>query len=361
MRASRLERLIREFPQNGIKFMLEDPRNTRDMLALAEHEAVNWIDFSRARLVRTTFVARDFRHVEADVVLTAPLHRLQGGQRRLLWLYLLIEHQSQPDLLMPLRILDYVVQIFKAQMRIWSRTHASFAGFRLQPVLPVVLYTGIQRWSSPGTLADLVEMAERFRQFTPIFEPLFVNLPAMTPARLETAGGFFGRVLRLVQQREAQPRAFQHLLEQVVASLEEMPPAERLRWLELLSYIHALVYHERHGSEHARLQETIQASVQSELHQREVATMGQTIAEKLKSEGRREGLKKGLKKGLEKGQRVEAVRVRRETLLRLLQKRYHDLPFAVADAVGKTTDVKQLDTWLDRFAIAQSLTDIGIS
>jgi hypothetical protein len=40
---------------------------------------------------------------------------------------------------------------------------------------------------------------------------------------LESQGGYFGSVLRLVQH------------------LEAMPDAERLRWLELLSYIMALV------------------------------------------------------------------------------------------------------------------------
>jgi hypothetical protein len=62
-----------------------------------------------------------------------------------LWLYLLIEHQSEPDYLMPLRLADYELRIFKQQVREWEKTHPKREKVRLQPVLPVVLYMGISR------------------------------------------------------------------------------------------------------------------------------------------------------------------------------------------------------------------------
>src|SRR5437588_2752164 len=96
-------------PENGMKLLLEHPANVRELLALTQSDLLPLIDFDRLRLVRTTFVARDFRHVEADVVLTAPLRRRGAPRRRtLVWLYVLIEHQSEPDALMPVRLLDYV-------------------------------------------------------------------------------------------------------------------------------------------------------------------------------------------------------------------------------------------------------------
>ncbi len=244
-----------------MKLLLEHPANVHELLGITKSDLLPLIDFDHLKLVRTTFVARDFRHVEADVVLTAPL-RVRGGTRRrtVVWLYVLIEHQSEPDELMPIRLLDYIVQIIKAQMRAWASSHPSFAGFRVQPVLPVVLYTGTQRWDTPGRLFNLVEFGERFRSLMPDFEPLFVNLAALAPDQLVPHGGAFGHVLRLVRDRKARPEEFRRLLEAAVASLESMPPAERLRWLELLSYIHMLVYHERKGRQRRGLQEVIEAS-----------------------------------------------------------------------------------------------------
>ena len=93
------------------------------------------------------------------------------------------------------RVLEYEVQIYKSQIRDWAKQHASLAGFRLQPVLPVVFYTGLRPWDGLGTLTDLMELGEQFRRRTPQLEPLFINLAALPPVQLEEEGGFFGWVL----------------------------------------------------------------------------------------------------------------------------------------------------------------------
>lgn len=43
-----------------------------------------------------------------------------------------------------------------------------------------------------------------------------LNLPAIAAETLEAKGGFFGWVLRLIQQRKSRPREFQRLLNRVV-------------------------------------------------------------------------------------------------------------------------------------------------
>lgn len=147
MTGSRIERIVREFQQNAMKLLLEDPKNVRDLLATGAADVLRFIDFDRLELVKTTFVHRDFRSVEADVVLIAPLRTKSGKRsRRMLLIYILIEHQSKPDRLMPLRSLDYVVQIFKYQQRQWRKTRRPREPIRFSPVLPVVFYTGTDPW-----------------------------------------------------------------------------------------------------------------------------------------------------------------------------------------------------------------------
>ena len=80
-------------------------------------------------------------------------------------------------------------------------------------------------------------MGAAFESATPAMAPLFINLPAIAAETLEAKGGFFGWVLRLIQQRKSRPREFQRLLNRVVQHLESMPATERQRWLELLSYV----------------------------------------------------------------------------------------------------------------------------
>jgi hypothetical protein len=139
--------------------------------------------------------------------------------RRRIVIYILIEHQSKPERLTPLSLLDYITQIYRSQERRWGRKHRSLARLSLQPVLPVVFYTGLRPWESPGELADLVAMADRFARFIPALEPLFVSLRDLSPEALESRGGFFGRVLRLLQERRAPARAFRLLLARAVELL----------------------------------------------------------------------------------------------------------------------------------------------
>src|SRR5262249_13852383 len=159
--------------------------NVRDLLTLGRAEALDLIDFRHMETTGTSFVASDYRRVESDVVLTAPLRTKGRGPRDQILVYVLIEHQSEPDEVMPLRGLDYVGQIFKAQVREWSQSHASLAGVRLRPVLPAVFYTGTRTREEVGSLVDLIDLGEHFAGRTPALEPLFINLTALEAGRLE--------------------------------------------------------------------------------------------------------------------------------------------------------------------------------
>jgi hypothetical protein len=345
----RVLEIVRHFRENGLKLLLQQPGNARDLLALAGSRLLDRIDFARMTVDTTTYVASDYRHLASDLVLRTPF-RSRTGRRsgRSILLYILIEHQSESDPLMLLRVLDYLVQIWKGQLRAWNRRHRSVAGFRLQPILPVVLYTGTQPWDELGRLIDLVELGELFEDVTPAYRPLFVSLPTLPAAALESSGGYLGWVLELVQQREARPEEFRDLLRRVVAHLEAIPAAERLRWLELLSYLEAMIYHDRELSEHEGLREVVLASVQTDEHRREVQAVVRSMADLHLEQGRAEGRREG------------AVQALRKALLTQLRGRFGKVPRAVERAVSTTDDLGRLEGWLARFATATTLEEVGI-
>ncbi|MDA1018348.1 MAG: Rpn family recombination-promoting nuclease/putative transposase, partial [Planctomycetota bacterium] len=192
----RIRNLVRNFKENGVKMMLEHSQNVRETLEIVSRDWAARVDFSQLVQDKTTYVRRDFRHVESDMVFQVPLLGRDGRRlRKKLVLYILIEHQSQPEPLMPLRLTDYMLQIFNHQLRQWAKTHNSLTGVRLSPVLPLVLYTGTRRWKSVGSLTDLIDAGHDFRSVTPIIEqPLFLNLPTLDDASL-AEGGAFGMVL----------------------------------------------------------------------------------------------------------------------------------------------------------------------
>jgi hypothetical protein len=324
----------------------------RDVLRLADVPWFDQIGFDHLEHIKTTFIRRNYRHLQSDIVLTAPLAGA-GRSRKTLLIYILIEHQSEPDRLMPLRLADSQLQIFRYQVRKWSQTHRSLARVQLLPVLPVVFYTGLRRWSQVGTLADLIERGDEFRAVTPIVErPLFLNLPEIPRPQLERDGGYLGWVLQLLQQRNSRAGEFEKLLERVVAHLDRMPSGEQQRLGELLSYIRAMLYHERSESEQSRLQQVMEQSVQSLETRQGVVKMGKMAADVL--------MERGERKGERKGEQKAGLQIRQQTLIRLLGRRFGDVPAEVVSAVEAATDVEQLDTWLDRLVTARTLDELEI-
>lgn len=345
MSTSRLRRIVRQFPENGLKLLLETPANVRELLQLTGTAFVELIDFERLTRSRTTFVSRDFRHAEADVVLQAPIRttRRRGQMARSVLVYILIEHQSEPDALMMFRLLEYTVHVYRHQIR-HPRSQAVRRRPRLDPVLPVVLYTGVAGWESLGTMHDLVAMGDMFQDVVPSFQPLFLNVGALAPKIVESRGGGLGPVLQLLQQRKARPAEFRSLLARTVERLEGLAEMEQARWRDLLTYIHALVYNQRSPGEQPRLQRTIIESVHTDRRRRESGQMAKTIAEAL----------------MEEGEWKAERRTRQQTLLRLLGRRFGDLPPDLVRIIESTQEIEQLDEWLDRFVTATRLEDLGI-
>jgi hypothetical protein len=66
MRRSRWKQIVRQFPENGLKLLLENPANVRELLGLAAIDVAARIDFEAMRRVKTTFIGRDFRHAEVS-------------------------------------------------------------------------------------------------------------------------------------------------------------------------------------------------------------------------------------------------------------------------------------------------------
>jgi ATP-dependent RNA circularization protein (DNA/RNA ligase family) len=54
-----------------------------------------------------------------------------------------------------------------------------------------------------------------------------------------------------------------------------------------------------------------------------------------------------------------AIETRQQTLIRQLRRRFGKLPAKVTRAINATTTADQLDEWLDRFATANSLDEMG--
>src|SRR5262245_49026287 len=62
-----VQRLVRNFHENGLKLLLEQPANVRDTLAILRVACVGRIDFEEMRVDPAQFVQADYRHLASDL------------------------------------------------------------------------------------------------------------------------------------------------------------------------------------------------------------------------------------------------------------------------------------------------------
>ena len=70
--------------------------------------------------------------------------------------------------------------------------------------------------------------------------------------------------------------------------------------------------------------------------------------------------KTGAEALMERGAQKAGLLTRQQTLVRQLGRRFGSVPPELVNVVEGSDDVDQLDEWLDRFATAQTLEEIGI-
>jgi hypothetical protein len=121
----------------------------------------DWIerlDFSTLERVNASFVSEDQKSREGDMI-----WKLRFRDGRPLYVYLLLEFQSDVQRFMAVRVMAYMALFYQDLIKGRELTPEG----KLPLVVPIVLYNGDERWWAPVELADLIEGtspgAEMFR------------------------------------------------------------------------------------------------------------------------------------------------------------------------------------------------------
>src|SRR4051794_37642016 len=109
MSEERIHEIVRQFRENGVKLLLQTPANVHDLLTAGNWPLLDRLDLKRMTVDPTSHVAADYRHAASDLVLSVPWRGGRSRKKRPLWITILVEHQSDPDRLMMLRLLEYLV------------------------------------------------------------------------------------------------------------------------------------------------------------------------------------------------------------------------------------------------------------
>ena len=265
----------RNLPDQIIRDSLKQPANLREFLHAAIPELASGFDCERAEEISREFPMEDWRVRTADLPLEIPYRTAEGEGAALVCV--LIEHQSDTDPLIPLRVLYFGVGYWDRQWREWAKQTPPRPPLRFRPVLPIVLYTGPTPWGSNRAMADLLTEPKEFHAFAPKWEPLFWNLADYTPEQLLNSGAPWMQMLSVLRVERAEAEVFHRVFTEAAKRLAALQGREEVRWSDCLHVILTYASWRRPRGE-AKILEDIALEVNPTRKER-VQNMIQTIAE----------------------------------------------------------------------------------
>lgn len=323
---------LREFSDRGIISLLESRRNVAELLRLVDEDVARPLDFEKAERVNRSFVSEELEKLESDVVYKVPFRT----GKRAVWVYVLVEHQSKPDPMMGLRLLSYMVELWQNQQREWEDDRAPRSARRLLPIIPVVFYTGAQKWTKPPSVAALMDLPIGLTEFVPSFRTLMLKLQERPADGLGRSG--LAAALRGLQAVRASTEDLAAALSGAVGLLETLPEEDRREWERALHFLYMLILKKRPDAE----RKTLLAAVEDALD-----PSSREEAEEVKMTGAQVLMAKAR---IEKGHAL---------LILQLEAKFGSLSASQKRAVESLGD-KAIDNLCVRILTANSLEQLGL-
>lgn len=196
------------------------------------------MDFSTLRIHSGNYITPLFEEKLEDVVWSVDV--VWEGVKHPVYLYILLEFQSNPDQTMPIRLMHYVACFYDHLLKSQKITLKK----GLPPVLPIVLYNGSKRWSAKHDIFDMItpEPPVFLKVYQPHLRYYLVDEGRYTDEelglKLTPLSGMFG-----VENAGQSFEALQHAVDRIVAIIKADPNKERIdkivtRWIKRhLSYL----------------------------------------------------------------------------------------------------------------------------
>ena len=304
------------------KHLFSCPEIVRDLLkGYVPGEWLKDVDFSTLIHVNSSYVSESGKQRHDDTVWRVNI----GGQW--LWVYIILEFQSgQPDQWMALRILEYVSQLALQITREKKKQELPEGGF-IPPILPIVIYNGLQKWNAATEAADcFIKPPGGLEAFQPKLRYLLFDVHRLKLSQTKEIRNLADAVFRM-EANQGESDLFSVI--KALAAMLRSPETKSLRrafnvWIKGL-----LKRHERDN----RIIETING-IKDIIGE---CDMAEATYEIFSDTYRKEGETK--------------------VLVRQLTRRFGPLPKWAKTRVTKATS-EQLEKWTDAVLDAPNLTEV---
>lgn len=261
------------------RMMMSDKRVAREFFeAHLPKEVLTVIDLNQLELQSATYIDDVRKESIADMLFKTMI----AGHEA--YIYLLVDHQSRPDELMPFRVLKYLCNVIDQHLK---NTDSKC----IPLIFPMVVYHGKQPWKYSNDINELVDAPKELvdAYFLKPFTLIDLNKIEDETLKQSAWAGVMELTLKHIFARDMLP-----YIKDIIELLKHLEKAEGKHFIEtVLTYI----------LDRGELsnKDTFIDLVKTRLAP-DVGEKIMTIAEQLKAEGMQQGMQQGLIKGKEEEQ-----------------------------------------------------------
>lgn len=166
-------------------------------------------------LVNKTYIQKDFREKEADIV-----YRLKTGDENII-LYIILELQSTVDYRMPFRLLQYIVALWQEIYNNIPEKQRDRKDFRLPAIVPAVLYNGSNNWTACTNFKEMLEGYQAFERYLLDFNYILFDINRYSKEELLEVSNLVSSVFLLDQAMK--PEELLVRLKELITTLKTCP------------------------------------------------------------------------------------------------------------------------------------------
>ncbi len=181
----------------GYKHILSHKKNFIEFLkSFVKKDWVNLIEEENVILIDKEFILEDFKEEEADLV-----YKVNIDGKDIIF-YVLLELQSSVDFRMPIRLLMYMTEIWRDELKNTEENIKKRKGYRLPAIIPVVLYNGKNNWTAARNFKEVLNGYELFEENIIDFRYLLFDINRMDKEELIEIANVVSSVFLLDQDVE---------------------------------------------------------------------------------------------------------------------------------------------------------------
>ena len=277
----------RNLSDKGYKTLLSSKKIFLELLkTFVNKDWIGQIDENSIIKVDKSFILNDFNQKEADLV-----YRVKLKDKEIIF-YVLMELQSKVDFLMPFRLLQYMLEIWRDVFNNEDKKTRMQKEYRLPVIVPIVLYNGKYTWTVPKNYKETLNGHEIFTNYVLDFKYILIDVNRYSEEDLNKIKNTITTVFYLDQKVDSD--VFLYRLKEVLKiskSLDEDGQQALFNWIKNI-FIRRV---------NIRDNKDIGEIIEKDKGGIEMVYALENIIERTKKENYKKGKEEGREKGREEG------------------------------------------------------------